>query len=48
MTKGFDQQDRSVNFSFLKSVPAAQHGKSADKEVSKPPEPRSFKPRPGH
>jgi hypothetical protein len=48
MTKGFDQQDRSVNFSFPKSVPAPQHGKSADKEASKPQEPRSFKPRPGH
>jgi hypothetical protein len=50
MTQGFQQQDRSVNFSFLKSAPSPQHGqKSGDKvAVTPPPPPRAFEPRPGH
>ena len=48
MTKGFDQQDRTVNFSFPKSAPPPQHGQKADKDAVKPRESRSFQPRPGH
>lgn len=48
MTRGFDQQDQSVNFCFPKSAPAPQHGQKADKKATKIKEPRSFQPRPGH
>lgn len=48
MTRGFDQQDPSVNFSFPKSAAAPQHGQKADKKTAKVREPRSFQPRPGH
>lgn len=48
MTRGFDQQDPSVNFCFPKSAPAPQHGQKADKIATKIKEPRSFQPRPGH
>jgi hypothetical protein len=48
MTRGFDQQDTSVNFSFPKSAPAPQHGQKADKKAAKTKETRSFQPRPGH
>jgi hypothetical protein len=48
MTKGFDQQDRSVNFCFPKSAPAPQHGQKPDKAAIKAKEARSFQPRPGH
>lgn len=48
MTRGFDQQDRSANFSFPKSAAAPQHGQKPDKAAAKGREPRSFQPRPGH
>ena len=48
MTKGFDQQDRSANFSFHKSAPAPQHGQKPDREAARLKEQRSFQPRPGH
>lgn len=48
MTRGFDQQDPSANFSFPKSAATPQHGRKADKAAAKPREPRSFQPRPGH
>ena len=47
MTRGFDQQDPSINFSPPKSVPKPQHGQSSDKTV-KVKEQRTFHPRPGH
>ena len=49
MTQGFQQQDPSLNFSFLKSAPTPQHGGKADlKKVSPVRRPRSVEPRPGH
>lgn len=48
MTRGFDQQDPSANFSFPKSAAAPQHGQKPDKKTAKAREPRSFQPRPGH
>ena len=48
MTRGFDQQDRSQNFSFPKTEPRPQHGQKSDQAAVKPKEPRSFQPRPGH
>ncbi len=49
MTRGFDQQDRSANFSFPKTAPRPQHGQAPDKQASElKEEPRSFQPRPGH
>jgi hypothetical protein len=42
------QQDSSVGFHILKSAPSPQHGQKADKKVIRNPEPRSFRPRPGH
>ena len=48
MTKGFPQQDRSLDFSIPRSVPNPQHGQRAEKKEVEVPEPRSFKPRPGH
>jgi hypothetical protein len=48
MTTGFQQQDQSVNFCFLKSVRAPQQvgqklqAKPAPK-TERPPEPRTFK-----
>lgn len=47
MTRGFDQQDPSVNFSPSKSAPKPQHGQTPDKIV-KVKEQRTFHPRPGH
>lgn len=48
MTKGFDQQDSSTNFSFPKSAPKPQHGQAFDRKTEKVKEQRSFQPRPGH
>ncbi|MBP7648864.1 MAG: hypothetical protein KA085_05805 [Phenylobacterium sp.] len=48
MTKGFDQQDPSTNFSFPKSAPKPQHGQAFDQKTEKVKEQRSFQPRPGH
>lgn len=48
MTKGFDQQARSMNFCIPKSAPAPQHGQKFAKVVAETKEPRSFQPRPGH
>lgn len=48
MTRGFDQQNPSLNFSFPKSAPTPQHGRTPDPKPPKPKEPRSFQPRPGH
>jgi hypothetical protein len=49
MTHGFQQQDRSVNFSFPKSAPSPQHGQRPDGKAAAPSRPaRSFEPRPGH
>ncbi|CAN5567470.1 hypothetical protein BH10PSE5_BH10PSE5_31570 [soil metagenome] len=47
MTRGFDQQDPTLNFSIPKSAPKPQHGQTPDKIV-KVKEPRTFQPRPGH
>ena len=49
MTQGFQQQDRSVNFYFPKSVPSPQHGQRPDGKTATSPRPaRIFEPRPGH
>ncbi len=49
MTQGFQQQDRSGNFSFPKSVPTPQHGQKGDHRNSEPTRPeRVIEPRPGH
>jgi hypothetical protein len=48
MTTGFNQQDSSVKFGFLKSAQTPQHGQKADKKAAKLQENRSFEPRPGH
>ena len=49
MTKGFQQQDGSVNFSFPKSAPTQQNGGRADPKGAQPVRPeRTFQPRPGH
>ena len=49
MTRGFEQQDRSVNFTFPKSAPSPQHGQKADHKAAAPVRPsRSPEPRPGH
>jgi hypothetical protein len=49
MTQGFQQQDRSGDFSFPKSAPSPQHGRKADPKAVGPGRPeRSFEPRPGH
>ena len=48
MTHGFQQQDRSVNFSFPRSAPTPQHGQKADKAATPSRPSRSFEPRPGH
>jgi hypothetical protein len=49
MTQGFQQQDPSAGFSFLKSAPSPQHGQKADPKAAAPKRPeRSFQPRPGH
>ncbi len=49
MPTGFNQQQQPLqNRGFLKSAPTPQHGQSADQALPKPPEPRSFQPRPGH
>ena len=47
MTRAFDQQDSSLNFSLPKSVPKPQHGQTPAKIV-KVKEQRTFHPRPGH
>ncbi|CAN5881499.1 hypothetical protein BH11PSE1_BH11PSE1_25480 [soil metagenome] len=47
MTRGFDQQDPTLNFSIPKSAPKPQHGQTPDKIV-KVKEQRTFQPRPGH
>ena len=48
MTRGFDQQNSSANFSVPRSAPTPQHGQKADTKTVKLKEPRSFQPRPGH
>jgi hypothetical protein len=49
MTRGFEQQDHSANFTFTKSAPSPQHGQKADpKAAARTRPPRSFEPRPGH
>jgi len=49
MTHGFQQQDRSVNFSFPRSARSPQHGQKPDTKNATPARPtRSFEPRPGH
>jgi hypothetical protein len=49
MTRGFEQQDSSANFTFPKSAPSPQHGQKADPKAATPSRPsRSFEPRPGH
>jgi hypothetical protein len=49
MTHGFQQQDKGLGYSVLKSAATPQHGQ---KPPEKPPvpvrEPRSYKPRPAH
>ena len=48
MSTHFEQQQATQrNLNFSKSAPTPQHGKPADKEVLKRPEPRSFTPRSG-
>jgi hypothetical protein len=48
MTRGFDQQDRSLNFSIPKTAPSPPHGQKPDRQGAEPKEPRAFQPRPGH
>jgi hypothetical protein len=49
MTRGFEQQDRSVNFTLPKSAPSPQHGQKGDPKAVAPTRPsRSPEPRPGH
>lgn len=48
MTRGFDQQDPSINFSLPKSAPKPQHGQAPDQKTAKVKEQRTFQPRPGH
>lgn len=51
MTHGFQQQSPGLdlNFSFPKSVPAAQHGQKPDRKAAQPQRPaRAIEPRPGH
>jgi hypothetical protein len=49
MTRGFEQQDRSVNFTFTKSAPSPQHGQKGDQKTEAPTRPtRSVEPKPGH
>ncbi|HEV7383462.1 MAG TPA: hypothetical protein VGN89_01190 [Phenylobacterium sp.] len=49
MTRGFEQQDRSANFTFTKSAPSPQHGQKGDPKAAQPTRPpRAFEPRPGH
>jgi hypothetical protein len=49
MTQGFQQQDRSLNFSFPKSEPLPQHGQKPDRVKAAAIRPaRRFEPRPGH
>jgi hypothetical protein len=49
MTQGFQQQDRSLNSTVLKSAPTPQHGGKADPKTLTPVRrPRSVEPRPGH
>ena len=49
MTHGFQQQDPSVNFTFPKVVPSAQHGRKPDGKTAQPQRPaRVVEPRPGH
>ena len=48
MTSGFQQQDRSVNFSFTRSAREPHHvgqklQAKPDPETKRPPEPRTFK-----
>ena len=48
MTTHFEQQQATErNLNFSKSAPTPQHGKPADKEALKRPEPRAFAPQPG-
>ena len=42
------QQDPISGFCVPKSVASPQHGQKADKKALTAPEPRSFRPRPGH
>lgn len=49
MTKGFQQQDETLNFCIPKSAATPQHGQKPDKTKATPVrQPRSFQPRPGH
>lgn len=49
MTHGFQQQELSVNFTFPKAVPSAQHGRKPEAKPAQPPRPaRAVEPRPGH
>ena len=48
MTKGFDQQGSSTNFSFPRSAPKPQHGRAPDPTPPEVKEQRTFQPRPGH
>ena len=43
MTRGFEQQDRSVNFTLPKSAPSPQHGQKGDPKAAAPTRPpRTF------
>ena len=48
MPTGFKQQEPIRNFGFFKPQPKPQHGQGGDAKAVKPPEDRSFQPRPGH
>jgi len=49
VTQGFQQQDPSLNFSFPKSEPLAQHGQKPDRTNATPVHrAHRFEPRPGH
>lgn len=49
MTRGFQQQDPNVGFTFPKSAAAPQHGQQPDKTKAQPAQPpRTVPAKPGH
>mgnify|MGYP007051637677 CR=1 FL=1 len=48
MPTGFQQQENGFGYCFPKQAATPQHGQKAPKKPLPAPEPRSYKPRPGH
>ncbi|WP_293375996.1 hypothetical protein [Phenylobacterium sp. SCN 70-31] len=48
MTRGLQQQPPSQGWVFPKSCASPQHGQKPASRPIPAPEPRSYKPRPGH